>query len=173
MCPTSMPALHLQAVPAVDAAVPGGDLAQVGPPADADVTLDVDAAQVGVVDVGAGEHAASAAQRLVRDDRVIANTRRHCADRAQAARQRAEGGADLVGLGRADRGRPGGVDELLLVQRVVAAQQDQREHAVQEVDQGLDLAVGRGLVLDREILDGTYPRGGEGLGSRESHGPFS
>src|SRR6202044_1899906 len=72
-------ALHLQAVPAVDTAVAGGDLAQVGPPADTDVALDVDTAQVGVVDVGAGEHAAAAAQGLVRHDRVITDT-----DRAQA-----------------------------------------------------------------------------------------
>jgi acetyl-CoA acetyltransferase len=104
---------------------------------------------------------------LVRDDRVIAD-----ADRAQAAGQRAQGVADLVRLGRADRVRAGGVDELLLVQRVVAAQQNQGEHAVQEVDQGLDLAFGRGLVAGREILDGPYPGSVEGLRGRESHGPF-
>src|SRR4051794_16626719 len=57
-------ALDLQAVPAVDARVAGRDLAQVGPPGHADVALDVHAAQVGVVDVGAGEHPAPAAQPL-------------------------------------------------------------------------------------------------------------
>src|SRR5579859_3426390 len=165
-------ALHLQAVPAVDAAVAGGDLAQVRPLADADVALDVHAAQVGVVDVGAGVHAAPAAPRLiaqglVRDDGVIGD-----ADRAQAAGQRAQGVADLVRQGRADRVRAGGVDELLLVQRVVAAQQDQGEHAVQVVDQGLDLAFGRGLVALREVLDGLYPGSVERFRGLVSHGPF-
>src|SRR5580704_10445561 len=87
-------ALHLQAVPAVDALIAGGDLAQVRPLADVDVAFDVHAAQVGVIDVRAGVHAAPTAQRLVRDDRVIAD-----ADRAQAAGQRAQGIADLVRLG--------------------------------------------------------------------------
>ena len=94
------------------------------------------------------------------------------ADRAQAAGQRAEGVADLLRLGRADGDRAGGVGELLLVQRVVAAQQDQGEHVVEEVDQGLDLLVGRGLVLDREILDRAYAGGGEGLRGGEQPGPF-
>src|ERR1700722_19244065 len=103
-------ALPLQAVPAVDARVAHRDLAQVRPLADVDVALDVHAAQVGVVDVGAGVHAAPAAERLIGDDRVIAH-----ADHAQAAGQRAQRGADLVRLGRADLVRAGGVDELLLV----------------------------------------------------------
>src|SRR6185312_8548596 len=68
-------ALYLQAVPAVDAGVAGCHLAQAGPPAHGDVALDVHAAQVGVVGVGAGEHAAPAAPRLIAqglvgDDRV-------------------------------------------------------------------------------------------------------
>ena len=138
-------ALHLQRMTAVDARLARGDLAQVGPPADGDVPLDVDAAQVGVVDVGAGVHAAPPAQRLVGDHRVI----QWDADRAEAAGQRAERVADLFRLGRADRDRAGGVGELLLVQRVVAAHQHQGEHAVQEVHQGLDLPVGRGLVSAR------------------------
>ena len=133
--------LDLQAVPAVHARVAGRHLAQVGPPADADVALDVDAAQVGVVDVGAGGHAAPAAQRLVGDHRVVLRRR---ADRAEAAGQRAERVLDLLRLGRADGGRTGGVGELLLVQRVVAAHQDQGERVVEEVDQGLDLAGRRG-----------------------------
>ena len=58
------------------------------------------------------------------------------------------------------------------MQRVVAAQQHQGEHAVQEVHQGLDLPVGRSLVLVGEILDGAHPRGGERLGSGKQHGPF-
>ena len=99
-------------------------------------------------------------------------TLRRRADRAQAAGKRAKGVTDFLRLGRADVGRAGGVHELLLVQRVVAAHQDQGEHAVQEVDQGLDLPVARGLVLDREILDRAHPRGGEGLGGGEQPGPF-
>src|SRR6476646_9756178 len=54
-------ALDLQAAPAVQAGVAGRHFAQVGPPAHGDVTLDVHAAQVGVVDVGAGDHATPAA----------------------------------------------------------------------------------------------------------------
>ncbi len=152
--------LRLQRVTADGARLARGDLAQVGPRADGDVPLDVDAAQVGVVGVGAGEHAPPAAQRLVGD---APGDRRH-ADRAEAAGQRAERGADLLGLGRADRDGAGGVDELLLVQRVVAAQQDQGERAVQEVHQGLDLARRRGLVPGGEILDGAHARGGERFG---------
>src|ERR1700691_1084588 len=79
-------AFHFQAVPAVEAQIAGGDLAQVGPLADVDVALDVHPAQVGVVEVGAGVHAAPTAQRLVSDDRESTDP-----DRAQAARQRAEG----------------------------------------------------------------------------------
>ena len=86
------------------------------------------------------------------------------ADRAEAARQRAERVADLLRLGRADRDRAGGVDKLLLVQRMVAAHQDQGERAVQEVHQGLDLPVGRSLVVLGEILDGAHTGGGKGLG---------
>src|ERR1700722_15379492 len=110
--------------------------------------------------------------RRVRDDRVTAETGWQSADRAQAAGQRAQRGADLVRLGRADLVRAGGVDELLLVQRLVAAQQDQGEHAVEEVDEGLDLAFGRGLVAGGQILDGPDPGRVEGLRGREYHGPF-
>jgi len=110
---------------------------------------------------------AAAAESLVGEDRVPGDP-----DRAEAAGQRAERGADLLGLRRADVGRRGGVDQLLLVQRVVAADQDQGERAVDEVDEGLDLAVGRGLVSGGEIFYGPHARRREGLGRGEHHGPF-
>src|ERR1039458_10682310 len=81
--------LRLDRVTADDARLARDDLAQVRPRPDGDVPLDVDAAQVSVVGVGAGEHAPPAAQRLVGDHRVLANTGRQRADRARAAGERA------------------------------------------------------------------------------------
>ena len=78
------------------------------------------------------------------------------ADRAEAAGQRAEQGlADLVGCA----GRPPrqGVDELLLHQGVVAAHQHERQLVVDDVHQGLDLAVGGHAVAGGQVLDRPTP----------------
>ena len=65
---------------------------------------------------------------------------------------------DLVGGGGTDCDRAGGVDELLLLQRVVTAQQDKGEHTVEHVDQRLDLPVGWRVVTGREVLDRPHAR---------------
>jgi len=96
---------------------PGGDLTQIRPRADRDVSVDVHPAQVRVVGVGAGEHVATAAQRLVRDDRQLGD-----ADRAEAAGRAPRACSISSGRRGAKRRRPGGVDELLLAQRVITAQ---------------------------------------------------
>ena len=120
---------------------------------DRDVPLHVDAGQVHVVGVGAGGHPAPAAQREVREHGQVGD-----ADRAEAARQRAERRLDFVGLGRADRHRAGRVDQLLVRQRMVAAQQHQRQLAVDDLHQRLDLPVGGQAVLGDQVLDGPHAR---------------
>src|SRR5579859_3456029 len=72
--------LYLQWLATAHTGLTGGDLAQVGPGSDGDVPFDVDAAQVDVVGVGAGEHVPAAAERLVGHDRQVLY-----ADRAEAA----------------------------------------------------------------------------------------
>ena len=156
MWPTSMPLMTVSGCPQLRARLPRRDGAQVRPAADADVAGDVDAAQVHVVGVGAGHHAGPVPQREIGDDRQVRD-----ADRAERARVRAERGEDLVRLGRPHRAGAGGVDELLLLQGVVAAEQDQRDGAVEDVDQRLDLPVGRGVVTGRQVLDRPHPGGVE------------
>src|SRR5690606_30612250 len=147
--------LDLQRPAAPDAALPRLDLPQVGPLADLDVAFDVDPAQVDVVDVGAGEHVPAAAQRLVGDDGQGGGQER--VDGPEAAGQRAQRVLDLRRVGGADLGGAGRVHELLLVERVVAAQQDERERAVQDVHEGLDLPV-VGRAVRAQVLDGADAR---------------
>jgi hypothetical protein len=151
---------------AAGAGVAGADAPQVRPAAHHDVALDIDVAQVEPVGVGAGHHVAPALQRGVGDYRQVAD-----ADRAQAARRGAERRLDLVGVGRPDRRGAGLVDQLLLHQGVVAAQQHQGELPVDDVGQGLDLPlaghpVGRRL----QVGDGLHARSGELLGGRHRGG---
>ena len=63
-----------------------------------------------------------------------------------------------------DRDRAGRVDELLLFKGVVAAQQDQRELAVEDVDQRLDLPVGGRVVAGGQVLDRPHAGRVEPLG---------
>ena len=119
---------------------------------DSDVAFDVDTFEVLVVDVGPGGHAGSATKCLVGIDGQFGH-----ADRAEAAGRRTEGRFDLVGVGRHHFGGSGGIDELLLQERMVAPQQDQREHAVDVVDERLDL-VDRRMVEFDECCDGPHAR---------------
>ena len=93
------------------------------------------------------------------------------ADRAERAGVRAERGEDLLALGRAHRDRAGRVDELLLLQGVVAAQQHQRELAVKDVDQGLDLPVGGRVVAGGQVLDRPHAGRVEALRARPAPRP--
>ena len=158
MCPTSMAASSSSGSPHRTHGSPAVTSRRSAQDPDGDVPADVHPAQVEVVGVGPGDHVAAAAQRLVGDHRQV----RH-PDRAEAARQRAESLLDLLGVGRADLHRAGGVGELLLVERVVTAHQHQRQLAVQHVDQGLDLPVRRRVVPGRQVLDGAHAGGGEPL----------
>jgi hypothetical protein len=64
-------------------------------------------------------------------------------------------------MGRTGLNGPGGVEQLLVDQAVVAAQQHQGGPPVEHVDEHLDLPVGRRLVLAGQVLDGPDPRRGE------------
>jgi hypothetical protein len=132
---------------------------QVGPLAHADVPGDVHTAQVHVVGVRPGGHAGPPAQGQVGQDRQVGRD----TDRAERAGVRTQRGEDLRGLGRARRDRAGRVDELLLLQGVVAAQQHQRELAVEDVDEGLHLPVGGGGVAGGQVLDRPDAGGVEAL----------
>jgi hypothetical protein len=149
---------------AARARLAGGDRAEVGPEVGLDVAFDVHAAQVVLVFVGAGRHAAPAAQRLVGDDAqlllrgagLVAR-----ADAAEAPGRGAEQSDNLFGVGGAHGRGAERVGELRLVQRVVAAQE--REHGVLllrravggDVDERLDLAFGRGAAGEgHEVFDG-------------------
>src|SRR5262245_48999127 len=94
----------------------GAHLAQIEPILYGDVALEVDAAQVMVVPIGAGGHAAPPAQRRVRQHAEAAH-----AHRTEAAGRGAERGADLLRARGAQLARAGRVDQLLLRERVVAA----------------------------------------------------
>ena len=118
MWPTSIVLRTRSAAPQEGQGSPVGHLAQVVPGRDGDVALDVDAPQVEVVGVGAGRHVAAAPERQVREHGKLAH-----ADGAEAAGRGAERAAHLVGRGRPELPGAGRVGELLLVQRVVAAQQ--------------------------------------------------
>jgi hypothetical protein len=155
----------LERAAAADARLPRLGRPQVGPVGDGDVPGHVHPAQVHVVGVGAGHHAGPVPQREVGDDRPVGD-----ADRAERARVGAERGEDLVRLGRTDRDGAGGVDELLLLERVVAAEQDQRELAVENVDEGLDLAVARRVVAGGQVLDRPHARRVEPLGRVQRDG---
>jgi hypothetical protein len=152
----------LEPLAAVGARLPGGHLAQVRPPPDLDVATDVDAPEVQVVGVGAGEHAATAPDRQVGDDRQVAH-----ADRAEAAGGGAERRTDLGWAGGAHLPRAGGVEELLLDQAVVPAQQDQGSLPIDQIDERLDLPVRRSVVVPGQILDGAGARGRERLRGRQ------
>jgi hypothetical protein len=86
---------------------------------------------------------------LISDDRQVGRG----ADSAERAGVRAEVGENLPRLGGPHRDRAGRVDELLLFEGVVAAQQDQRELAVKDVDEGLDLPVGGRVVAGDQVLN--------------------
>ena len=95
-------------------------------------------------------------QGQVGDDRQVAD-----ADRAEAAGQGAERGHDLLRLRRPDVHRAGRVDQLLVRQRVVAAQQHQRQLAVDDLHERLDLPVAGEAVADRQVLDRAHAGRGE------------
>jgi len=149
---------QIQGFAAAQARLPRRDLAQVGPRADGGVAADVHPAQVDIVDVGPGDHVTAVAQGLVRDHRQV----RH-AHRAQAAGERAQRVADLLGVRWAQRRRRCGIGQLLLVKRMVAAHEDQGQLAVEQVDQRLDLPVGRRVVRFGQVLDGPHAGGVEPL----------
>src|SRR5690606_34837536 len=110
--------------------------------------------------VGDGGLVVPALEGVVGDERGVVD-----ADAAEAAGVGAEQFPDLLGVGGPDVGRAGGVDQLLLVEVVVAAEQQNRGLAVDDVNQGLDLPLGSGDVGVGvgEGLDGAQPRCGEPL----------
>src|SRR5260370_28339994 len=126
----------------------GGYLTQIDPAADSDVTVDVDRGEVHVVSVRAGGHVAAARQREIRDDWQILDA--YC---PQDARQRAKRCPYLVWLRGADVGHAGRVDQLLVLQLMIAAQQHQGQLTLDDLDQGLDLAVRGQAVSGRQVLD--------------------
>src|SRR5215472_7788912 len=142
------PPHQLQRRSASGAWLAGGYLTQIRPAAGGDVTVDVDPGEVYVVSVRTGGHLAAALQREIRDDRQILDA--YC---AQAARQRAEHCPDLVRLRGADVGHAGRVDELLVLQLMIAAEQHQGRLTLDDLDQGLDLAVRGQAVSGSQVLD--------------------
>ncbi len=93
---------------------------EVEPAVHRDVALDVDAAQVEVVLVGAGHHVGAALERRIGDDGHPGD-----ADGAETAGVGAEQLFDLFRVRRADVLGTEAVDQLLLHQFVVATQQNQ------------------------------------------------
>src|SRR5262249_20651911 len=106
-----------------------GDFPEVRPYVHGDVPVDVDVCQVHVVDVRPRRQSAATAQRQIGDHRELGD-----ADRAEAARQRAERCLDFVWLSRANRDGSGRIDELLVGQRMIAAEQHQGQLAVYDLD---------------------------------------
>ena len=105
----------------------GIDRAQVGPLIDLNVALDIDAAKVMVVFVGAGRHVAAALKREVGDDQQIlafASARLClCAHPAQTAGARAEQIANLLRRARVALRSRQRVGKFRFVQLMIAAQQ--------------------------------------------------
>src|SRR5690606_40294379 len=107
-----------------------------------------------------GGHVVPTLESVVGDDRGVVD-----ADAAEAAGVGTQQFPDLLGMGGPDVGGAGGVDQLLLVEVVVAAEQQNHGLAVDDVDKGLDLPLGSGDVRVGvgEGLDGAQPRCGEPL----------
>src|SRR5262245_15214936 len=89
-------------------------LAQIEPRGDLDVTLDVDAAHVEVVLVGARHQVAPAAERRIHEDLAAAH-----ADCAEAPRARAERRADLLRARGPEPARARGSRQTLIAKAVV------------------------------------------------------
>ena len=114
------------------------DSTHVHPSIHADVPVDVHSGVVHVVLVGAGGHPGPTLQRRVGVDNEVIHP-----DRTEAPRRGAQGGPDVVALRGSYLRGAGGVEELLLLEGVVAAQQQEGQFAVDPVDEGLDLVFGR------------------------------
>ncbi len=113
-----------------------------------------------VVLVGTGRHAAAPLQRRIGHDAHAFDT-----DRAERAGMGTEERDDLVVVRRAQGHRTQMIGELLLLERMVTAEQHEYRIVVGHVDQGLDLTIGGGTTVEGgEFLDGANTRCGELLG---------
>src|SRR5690606_2000224 len=122
--------------------------------------LGIDTREVPVVLVGAGDHVVAAAQGLVDVDRDPADA--HC---AEAPGKGTQGFSDFLRLGWAGFSAAGGIQQLLLLEVVVATDDGQRLRPADDVGRRLGLTLGGGDagVGFGEGGDGAYPRRGETL----------
>ncbi len=154
------PAEHLEGFTALGTTLARNHGAQVQPVGDGDVPVDVDTANVVVVEIGAGDHVRAISELQIREDPGTGY-----ANSPEAPRIGSQQLQDLVGLAGSDVDRSGSVLKLLLVEFVVATQQHERRLAVEHIDECLDLAVGGGATFELdEIDDGAHVGRGESLG---------
>ena len=150
---------HLELASADRAWLTTGHLTQVRPLAHRDVAGDVDPAIVPVVLVGPRGHVHPALQGEVGDHPMVAHT-----DRTETPRVGAKHLSDHLRLGRAPLRTGRGIEELLLLETMIAAEQDDDGLPVDDVDQRLDLpgrrrhlGMGFGKGLDRPQTRGGEP----------------
>ncbi|KAG1647892.1 Ribokinase [Nymphon striatum] len=125
---------HAECGAAVDAGLAGDRGSQVHELVDSDIALDRDASEMLVVDVGAGRHVGATSKCVVCDDANAFD-----ADGAETSGHGSERLLCFFGRSWAQVDGLETVDELLLVQTVIATDQSQHDIAVGDHDHGLDL----------------------------------
>ncbi|KAG1647890.1 Ribokinase [Nymphon striatum] len=135
---------HAECGAAVDAGLAGDRGSQVHELVDSDIALDRDASEMLVVDVGAGRHVGATSKCVVCDDANAFD-----ADGAETSGHGSERLLCFFGRSWAQVDGLETVDELLLVQTVIATDQSQHDIAVGDHDHGLDLT--GAAVTERQV----------------------